>query len=291
MRRHRGQRGRTLHLGGAIEWSHPTNVGLVEEWAVVPRVTGGTRLLGLARRNHGTLTNGPTWVGARGRPGGYGALSLTGETQHVVCGTTINPSAQPIALAGWCRSTSTGRPEFLVNKNFGSSVVPYSLSLGGTPGGGVIDGFAFFDGSHWRKSGITTDVRGDGKWHFVAGTWDGTTASFYLDGRLDASAAPGGTRPTTGSGQTAIGAYLNDSAYFIGELDELTIFDRCLSAGQVAHVYHESSDGNPERWRWVGGRTWFLPEETAAAGALLRHPGMSGLGGRFHPGYSGGLVA
>src|SRR5205823_7816810 len=72
-----------------------------------------------------------------------------------------------------------------------------------------------------------------GTWQHVAGTYDGTTARIYVNGQLAASVPFSGN---IGDSSTwRIGAY-GSSVFgaFGGTLDEVRIYNRALSAGEVA---------------------------------------------------------
>ena len=240
---------RILDYRNILNRKHPLNRGLVSEWAALPQLGGGKFLYDLCGNYHGTLTNGPTWMNTFYRPGGQGAIRyIVGSSQYVNCGTRLNPSTQSITLAAWVRSTESGST-YVINKNYDGAVVPYSLNLNIVSS--VIGGFSFFDGFAWRMSGVVTDITNTSVWRFVSGTWDGTTASYYIDGKLDSSSTPGGTRPTSGTGITSIGAYLNDSNYFNGQIDDVMMFNVCLSAVQIQRLYNETRLGNPNRWNYI----------------------------------------
>lgn len=71
----------------------------------------------------------------------------------------------------------------------------------------------------------------NGKWHHVAGTFDGSTARLFVDGKLiDATAVPGPIDyhlPT--SGDTAFGGYLGTcDLYYAGDLDDVAVFSQAL---------------------------------------------------------------
>jgi hypothetical protein len=68
--------------------------------------------------------------------------------------------------------------------------------------------------------------------------------SFYIDGRLDASAAAN-TRQS-GSSTTAIGNYINDTACFKGMIGDVRLYDRVLSAGEVAAESDQWRRGWPD---------------------------------------------
>lgn len=85
----------------------------------------------------------------------------------------------------------------------------------------------------------------DGDWHHVAVVWDGSTASFYLDGAAYGTAAPGAL--ATGSeigltigGDTRAGGVLTETStqtpnrYLTGDLDDVRVYDEALDAPQIA---------------------------------------------------------
>lgn len=79
-------------------------------------------------------------------------------------------------------------------------------------------------------------------WVHVAGTWDGEVLRVYVNGALDGSKARGGTitqRSTTSS----IGYRIppgESSQRFSGMLDELRLYRRALSAGEIESLYEEA---------------------------------------------------
>ena len=70
----------------------------------------------------------------------------------------------------------------------------------------------------------------DGQWHHLAGVYDGNEASLYIDGQLE------GTRTGVGPPPFELGP-LRLGTVLKGQLDEVAIFDRALTAAEVADVY------------------------------------------------------
>ncbi len=86
----------------------------------------------------------------------------------------------------------------------------------------------------------------DGQWHHVAATYDGTTMSLYVDGVLD------GSHPASGPiAQDSLPLYLGGDAdpplgrtyLFGGQIDEVSLFNRALSAAEIAAIYNAGSAG------------------------------------------------
>lgn len=70
-----------------INWEEPLNQGLVSDWKVLPQGFGGPLLFDLLGKNHGTLTNGPTWGGGLGGRGVFGSLRFDANNDYVGTGT------------------------------------------------------------------------------------------------------------------------------------------------------------------------------------------------------------
>jgi len=117
----------------------------------------------------------------------------------------------------------------------------YKMNLS-TNGYGVEAWFPF---GNWPYAGNPKPVV-DGYWHHVVGTYDGTKALVYVDG------LPG--PPTFGTGwltPSATPVILgNDNCitnrFFEGSLDEVCIYNRALSASEVAALYAAGSAGKCE---------------------------------------------
>ena len=95
---------------------------------------------------------------------------------------------------------------------------------------------------------ITDAIEGDGNWHHVAGTWDnnsGDAVAIYLDGVLKQSTSGvGGT--FTGSFSTAsIGNNADGDSYWLGNIDEVTLFNKELSSTEVTSLYNDGLPFNP----------------------------------------------
>ena len=110
----------------------------------------------------------------------------------------------------------------------------------GTPGG---DGYAFgmmiFDGDRWWFYGhgapdLDTGIPATTTWHHHCATYDGTTVTYYLDGAQVASGAK--SLSTTANTSMVVGVRpdIGWDTYFDGWVDDVRLYDRALSAADVA---------------------------------------------------------
>jgi hypothetical protein len=87
--------------------------------------------------------------------------------------------------------------------------------------------------------------------HLVDATYDGTMIAVYVDGKLDASAAASGalnySKVTTTYGLSIGTAFDTSRSAFVGELDDVAIYPKALSATSVASHWAvgTGADANP----------------------------------------------
>ncbi len=251
-----------------LDGSHPLNSGLVGEWSVIPN-SGWSRGLvlydlmrGLHNPNPGTLTNGPTWVGSKGRPGGFGGVSyVTASNQYAACGSgpVVGFGAINMTVAAWI-NTSQAWGNICSCLGAGFAGFEFSVS-NGQSGTSASDGqVSLYNGSGWTNTTARVD---DGLWHHVAVTNDGTNSNFYIDGALSRSVAH--TNPNTPAGVFQIGLRPSTTGIgFQGIIDGVMLWKTVvLSPSAIAALYAETRRGNPERWRWVSNRSWVIPTGVA----------------------------
>jgi hypothetical protein len=152
-----------------------------------------------------------------------GQISLGTSTNgtaanFVGCGAGVQVAAQALTISGWVKS-STVNVGWVINKNYDGSRVPYGI---GNPGSSE-PGMSFYDGS-WHSTGVVTNYKGDGLFHFVVGTYDGTTLKYFFDGNATPETTLSYSGSTgTGTGVVAIGEYINNSEAWNGSLDEVRV--------------------------------------------------------------------
>ena len=75
----------------------------------------------------------------------------------------------------------------------------------------------------------------DGKWHLLTGTFDGSTATIYIDGVQKNSTS---VTYNTGSSVLDIGRAVTGSYYLTGALDDVRVYNRALSSSEVKELYN-----------------------------------------------------
>ncbi|UCG48670.1 MAG: tetratricopeptide repeat protein [Phycisphaerales bacterium] len=203
----------------------------------------------------GKLVGGPAWVG------GYfgGALSFDGIDDYVDCGggkidgdpNTWADIVDEITVAAWIKVDAfTKEWQAIVAK--GDST--WRLARGASTNRVQFDGTGL-TGINWGVGG-GADIN-DGKWHHVAGVYDGSDAYMYVDAVL-----VGGLANVKRIKSNNFDVYIGENGeprgrQWHGVIDEVVIFDHALSEEQLKQLQE------------LGGES-FLSEDLRTLGALLQ---------------------
>jgi hypothetical protein len=231
-----------IDYGQPVARGHPLNRGLVSWWLAVPWYMSGPRFIDIAGRSHGTLTNGAAWQGARGRPGGWGALTFDGTNDYVP--VTDRAETGLFTVSAWARSTSTSGTRQVFTR---SEAVAFTQNwmLFQRDSSGLFWSFQMRDGSD--NQALSTISTADGAWRHLVGVHSGSGAiALYVDGELAASNS-GSTPGSNGFSVTSIGSFASGSSdFWQGDIDDVKLWSgRALSSDDVAQLYRLSIRGYP----------------------------------------------
>lgn len=185
------------------------------------------RTLATDDRHHGEVYGGTFTTGINGEP--RGAMHFDG-TDYITLPNDIGYSDQVSAFS-WFKQD--GPPPSGYHIVLGKRELEISIHSSG-----------------YLRTGVTTDIRyvsnhgtglTDGSWHHVGFTFDGSTKRAYIDGtEVGALAVPTGTLVSSFSDRT-IGHFPSETHYLNGSLADARIYDRALSANEVAELAGSSS--------------------------------------------------
>ncbi len=171
------------------------------------------------------------------------ALTFDGESNYVtIPGFTGILGTAPRTCAAWIKTTATANVA-VMGWGVNSSGNKWSfLSQAGNARLEVTGG--------WVQG---TRLINDGQWHHVActfqndGTPDATDVKLYVDGTLEPiSSSQSVAINTLGGGLVTIGDDVQDR-FFFGTIDEVHIYNRALSAGEISALY-QSQNQSAEAW-------------------------------------------
>jgi hypothetical protein len=185
--------------------------------------TGGT-VVDRTGGNNGTISGATrTTSGRFGR-----ALTFDGSNDVVTVphDTVLNP-ATAFTVEGWVRPQSGTGMRLLAAKERGSGFA-YALYSRGSLVTPMARIFTSSDQSTIGSSALANDA-----WTHLAMTWGGGTLRLYVNGSQVSSRNVGTTAPG-GTGPFRIGGAGVSSAFFRGRIDEVRMYDRALSAAEIA---------------------------------------------------------
>lgn len=185
-------------------------------------------------------------------------MSFDGSGDRIDCGS-IWPETDTFTLAIWGNADSytTNQADYMMgHETFGTTSSDESafLRVEDFDGDGVYD--ATF-GVKTDGSGVSASVPAPpaGEWFHYAGTYDGSTMRFYINGELQATASESGTvAQTNGFRIGNIFADGLEQRHWTGKLDDARLYTRALSSAEVHQVYRYGTRGRDLRARTVNAR-------------------------------------
>ena len=208
----------------------PSDKGLVAYWDFDE--PSGDRVIDRAGGdNHGTLQGSPKAKRVNG-PFGSQALNFTAAFQEVKGSDAGLPiGAAPGSISLWFRPAPGASNKVLFV--YGSPVKGQARGLWLRDPGTL--SFFFRNNPPDLHASIPGGVTAS-RWHHVAGTYDGTIARLYYDGKL------------AGQIETRINTVLNDTFHiganidehqrdYLGRIDDVAVYDRALAADEIANHY------------------------------------------------------
>jgi hypothetical protein len=182
--------------------------------------TNWTDLIGSG--NNGTLTNGPTYTNTSG-----GSIVFDGTNDNVSIGTNgFSFGSSPGTLSAWAATRDRTSARTIVS--YGSSVTNQARFLGVGQSNFYFSGY----GTSISASGISTDT-----WFNLVGVYDGTNASMYVNGALVAGPTDRSSWNTI-VGNAGIGKNVSNNEYWSGDVAQVSIYNRALSAAEIQQNYN-----------------------------------------------------
>jgi Concanavalin A-like lectin/glucanases superfamily len=178
----------------------------------------------------------PEWIG--GRKVFTAALAFDGDDYVEVQNAPIlEPAA--ITLEVWARACQLSPNGYIVSKGAQESVSSYCLTTGESSG----LTFRVFDGKQEHASPDAGPGVWNGRWHHLAGSYDGQVVRLYVDGEEVGSGTPAGAPIQYGlatHNNFHIGAFRGTAEHgFVGAIDEVRIWSGTMPATQLRHRSRE----------------------------------------------------
>src|SRR4026208_2545607 len=158
------------------------------------------------------------------------------ELSYLDVNSTSTAQLSKFSVAAWFKtSTDYNSNAFIVNKAGASDNMNYGIWMTNAEKVG-----AGFETSSGNDIFATSPLSySDGKWHYAVVTFDGTTITLYLDGLPVGTRIASGTPDSGGEEPMRMGANSDGlSNFFVGNVDEIRVWNAALTAQQVADAYN-----------------------------------------------------
>jgi hypothetical protein len=179
--------------------------------------------------NDGTLVDGPKWIEGRKSS----ALRLE-ERQMVMLGNIFQRGFEEISISCWIRHGTSFWQSIVERSNWDN---PDGIGLWADWHGTGVSFGHYLSGYVMSKAVVQDD-----RWHFVLGTMSRGSGGYiyriYVDGKFDNSAT-NAVGLTSTTGPWTVGSRFDGTWRYRGEVEDVRIFNRALSAAEVEKLYSE----------------------------------------------------
>jgi hypothetical protein len=251
-----------------VNRNHPLHRGRVAWWMTLPGLDGGNTIYDLAGQNHIRLSSswsGRAWANIP-RTGGFGCFDLGSYNGALALmpGNMPGPTVvgPPISLLAWVRPTALGAYRWAIEENSAHG----GIGIGGAAGSPLAYWWEGSSDEYNFNSGLFLAVN---EWALIAVVITPTNATVYRVNPTGLSSAVNTkthTTHTTGGWAFASNPS-STSQFWSGQLDDLSVYNRALSAAEVRQYYDLSRTGYPGMLNRWSQRS--VDSATAAVGGVV----------------------
>lgn len=221
--------------GYALSWRSGADEGMAAYWPF-DETTGTQAYDHAGGAWHGTHVNTPTI--SADVPSQYfstRSLQFDGSTQYVDMGTSSILEPPLITVATWINTTDNATSQTIVSKVDTVADQGWALRLD--------SGNLEFILNDATVAAVTAPSAN--QWHHVAGTYDGTNIKIYLNGVLRTTTASSPYTQSTRSAKIGAGSAGGTvQNYFSGNIDDVRLYNRSLSAPEIAQLASKAPAGS-----------------------------------------------
>ena len=168
-------------------------------------------------------------------------MQTNGTTDYVQVAHNAVFNLSNFTVGAYVKTTdASGNYKNILWKEVGGGNANYALYITNTNKAQVTFQKNPIVGAAPNATGTTTIT--DGSWHYLVGTYDGNNLKLYVDGVLEATTATTAT-PLTGSGAFYVASSAGSNNYN-GSMDEISVWNRALSAAEVTNLIGQRLVGN-----------------------------------------------
>lgn len=220
--------GVTYALLGAPDTGSLLQKGLVGHWKLDGNARDAT-----PNANHGTVTGATLTTDRKGQSNKAYNFVAASSQKIAVSSASVLALSSALTISVWVKLTTLSVQNLVHN----SSATDYRIYYQGD--GSLVMQVSLDDGNsgyHTSAAGVVTT----GSWQHIVGTFDGLRVKTYKNGAQVLDEAAVGTIQTPGSGIT-MGGFTSE--YLNGDMDDVRIYNRALSATEVTALYNSYDPG------------------------------------------------
>ncbi|MDE1827794.1 MAG: LamG domain-containing protein [Candidatus Micrarchaeota archaeon] len=162
----------------------------------------------------------------------YSGVNFNGQGSYINFNGIPTLSSSAITVDAWVNEPASHQGEIVRASNSVSSSIGTSLR---DQGNGM---YQWHVASATNSIDLIAPIPSFSSWHFVAGTYDGTTSKIYVDGAASNSMTTGlQLLPTNNLGIGAWSFSSPPSNFFNGSIVDVQIYSTALSATQIQQLY------------------------------------------------------
>jgi formylmethanofuran dehydrogenase subunit C len=259
----------TLNLGTNAIKNLSINNGLVGYWKFDEGV-GTVAKDSSGNGNDGTLTNGPIWSTTVPSTRFYNPNSLSFDGANDFVSLPANSSLNitgAITMSTWIKTTTTAIDVFIGGYQDSNPYLGYGWCMGCISTGKP----SYWSGGYGSWTSASSAVN-DNAWNHIAVVVASGTARFYKNGIADGTSTS--AVPNSYSGTRYIGSNGSVGNAFAGNLDDVRIYNRALSASEIATL--------ASGYATTGSGTYTLGANLALSGNLDIRSGTLDVSGSSH---------
>ena len=203
------------------------------------KIVGGKVLDVSGYKNHGTVYGAVIADGIRGQ-----ALYFDGVDDYVDCGNdeSLNITDE-ITVSAWVKPFDSSHNMRVVSRSGTGNNMGYTLLV--TPSTDSVT--LWLNNGTWQELTVENVISTNKWWHIVA-TYDGNNRKIYVNGEVKKTDGGIGTIKG-GSSPFNIGRrYETTTEFYNGLIDEVRIYNRALSEGEIKYNYLMSREIMKMRW-------------------------------------------
>lgn len=187
---------------------------------------------------NGTLNNAPTW--SADSPYSPGCSLLFNGTNQTISLGNVQGGVAEFTWVAWIKTTQIATHA----SNWGHPAIMGTIQASGNTDDVtfmVDNGYlSWFDELGFQAALTTNAFVSDGAWHQVAAVKSGGRIALYLDGKL-AGSRTSGANGMTSAGMVIGRAPWSTSMYFAGNIDQVRVFSKGLTASEMGRLYAADS--------------------------------------------------